>query len=334
MNVYLENGYINMDAILDSDTVFWFIVGGRAIGKTYGALNSTRQRGLFVMYLRRTQTQCDLISKPEMSPYKSINKDFGTDITIKPITKYNGGIYDGDNIIGYTGALSTISNMRSFDASNVDVIIYDEFIPERHERPIKAEASALWNAYETISRNRELKGLAPTKLLCLANANDLGNQIFIDLGLVDRADRMRATGEQLFIDKARSLAVFMPTDSPISAAKADTSLYKLTRGTDFSDVAIENDFTGIDRENIKSRALNDYKPVALLGELCIYRHRRRRDYYISRHKSGSPEVFPMTEAGKKRFLHAHGDIYRAYLTNSIHYESALCEVIISRVLGI
>ena len=84
-------------------------------------------------------------------------------------------------------ALSTISNVRGFDATDRDVLIYDEFIPERHERPIKDEATAFFNAIETIQRNRELEGKDPLTVLCLANANELANPLFIELKLVKRA---------------------------------------------------------------------------------------------------------------------------------------------------
>jgi hypothetical protein len=39
--------------------------------------------------------------------------------------------------IGYTCALSTLSNMRGFDASDIQLLICDEFIPEKHERLLK-----------------------------------------------------------------------------------------------------------------------------------------------------------------------------------------------------
>ena len=45
-------------------------------------------------------------------------------------------------------ALSTVSNLRGFDMSDCTLLIYDEFIPEPHERPLKNEAAALFNAYE------------------------------------------------------------------------------------------------------------------------------------------------------------------------------------------
>jgi hypothetical protein len=153
------------------------------------------------IYMRRTQSQADLINKPEFSPFKSLNNDFGWKIGTDSISKYNAGFYQqiesDDRLVctgaplGFTAALSTISNIRGFDASDVELQIYDEFIPEKHERPIKNEGAAFLNAYETINRNRELKGRKPLQCICLANANDLANPIFMELRLVRKAEQMR-----------------------------------------------------------------------------------------------------------------------------------------------
>ena len=85
--------------------------------------------------------------------------------------------------------------------------IFDEFIPERHERPIKNEGAAFLNAYETMNRNRELQGYKPIQTLCLANANDLGNPIFMELGLVSRAMRMQQTGKTMSLLRDRGIGI-------------------------------------------------------------------------------------------------------------------------------
>ena len=200
MKLYQDNGYVNIRGIIELGLPFNFVVGGRGTGKTYTALKTVKEDAIKFFFMRRTQAQADLINKPEFSPFKALNSDEGWEVITKAVSKYNAAFYNGvENLpqgepIGYTGALSTMSNVRGFDAQEVKILIYDEFIPERHERPIKNEGSALLNAYETINRNRELKGHPPLQLLCLANANDLSNPIFLELGLVKKA-------EQILIDR-------------------------------------------------------------------------------------------------------------------------------------
>ena len=144
--------------------------------------------------MRRTQAQADLINKSDFSPFKPVCDDKHIEITTAPVSKYNAKFIKDEVVIGYTCALSTIANMRGFDASDVKLLIYDEFIPERHERPIKSEGSAFLNAYETMNRNRELKGKRPLTVLCLANAFDIANPIFLELGLVGIAEKMKQNG--------------------------------------------------------------------------------------------------------------------------------------------
>ena len=66
-------------------------------------------------------------------------------------------------------ALSTFGNLRGVDFSDVDMIFFDEFVPQKNARPIKAEAEAFFNLYETVNRNRELDGRPPVRVLMLSN---------------------------------------------------------------------------------------------------------------------------------------------------------------------
>jgi len=327
MGIYLSSGYLDIEKILSYQMPFNFVVGGRATGKTYGALKTAYENRIRFILMRRTQTQCDLINKPEFNPYKAINMDTGSNITVKSISKYNSKIIEefeeSENILGYTCALSTISNMRGFDASDVQLLIYDEFIPEKHERPLKNEGSAFLNAYETINRNRELKGSAPVQVLCLANAFNIANPIFLELGLVGRCEKMKNSGQELFIDKERGILIVMLYKSRISKAKADTALYRLSSGS-YADMALSNDFIYNSNENIKSIALNEYRLICTVGEISIYRHKSKRNYYVSEHRSGTAPKYTSDEVNLMRYRKNHGLLlYTAYMRNNITFENML-----------
>lgn len=327
MGIYLNSGYLDVEKILAYKQPFNFIVGGRATGKTYGALKTAYDNRIRFILMRRTQTQCDLINKAEFNPYKAINADIGSNITVKSISKYNSKIIEefeeSENILGYTCALSTISNMRGFDASDVELLIYDEFIPEKHERPLKNEGSAFLNAYETINRNRELKGADPVQVLCLANAFNIANPIFLELGLVGRCEKMKNAGQELYIDKNRGILIVMLYNSRISKAKADTALYRLSSGS-YSDMALSNDFIYNSSENIKSLALKEYTLICTVGEISIYRHKSQRRYYVSEHRTGTAPKYTSDEVNLMRYRKNHGLIlYSAYMRNAITFENML-----------
>lgn len=327
MSIYLDNGYIDIEKILSYDMPFNFVIGGRGTGKTYGALLSAYNDNRRFILMRRTQTQCDLINKPEFNPYKAINNDTDHNITVKSISKYNSKMVEADEdterIVGYTCALSTISNMRGFDASDVSLLIYDEFIPEKHERPLKNEGSAFLNAYETINRNRELKGLKPLQVLCLANAFNIANPIFLELGLVGRCEKMKNAGNEVYIDKSRGIAIVMLYNSRISKAKADTALYRLSSGS-YTDMALSNDFIYNSTDNIKSLSLSEYKLICTIGEISIYRHKSNRKYYVSEHRTGTAPLYKSDEVNLMRYRKNHGLLlYSAYMRNNIIFENIL-----------
>ena len=292
MGVYLNNGYVDIEKILSYQMPFNFIVGGRGTGKTYGALKTAYINDIRFMLMRRTQAQCDLINKPEFNPYKAVCSDLSLNINVKSISKYNSMIYESvgeeleHRVLGYTCALSTISNMRGFDASDVRLLIYDEFIPERHERAIKNEGSAFLNAYETINRNRELKNEKPLQVIGLANAFNIANAIFLELGIVGVCEKMQQKQQELYINRDRGILIVMLGKSDISRKKSNTALYKLSSGA-FSEMALDNDFIYNDASDIKSQSLHEYKLICTVGEISIYKHKSKRNYYISEHRTGT-----------------------------------------------
>lgn len=322
--IYLPSGYLNIRGILSYNTTFNFIIGGRATGKTYGALSTVLKDNIKFMLMRRTQAQADLINKSEFSPFKPVCEDLHIDVTTASVSKYNAKFILNDETIGYTCALSTIANMRGFDASDVKLLIYDEFIPERHERPIKHEGSAFLNAYETMNRNRELKGDKPLTVLCLANAFDIANPIFLELGLVGIAEKMKQQGREIYIDRNRSITIVMPDSKKIMHEKSRTALYKLAEGGEFSRMALENDFIYNPTDNIKSLALREFRPLVGIGEITIYKHKSKRLYYVSEHRTGNPPVFNTDEISLKRYLKNYGmRFYRLYMQNCFKFENML-----------
>lgn len=344
MDVYLENGFLNFEYIYQSLIPFWFLVGGRAIGKTYGALYTGLELGRKVIYMRRTQSQTDLINRPEFSPYKAIMANNpGLDIRTESITKYNAAIYrvnedeDQRDLVGYTAALSTFSNIRGFDASDCDTLIYDEFCPESHERLIKNEAAAFLNCVETISRNRELSGKPPLKVICMANSNQLGNPLFVELRLVKVCEKLRNQGEDLYLNQNRGVAVLMPHDSPISRAKAGTSLYKLAgERSEFGQMAIGNEFVSEGFSESRSLDIKSLIPMVSVGKITIYKRKNETKprYYASEHRSGNIPIFQENDIDMVRFHNNYGWIRDAYIANNILFENHFTEIYLKKYTGI
>ena len=297
MKLYLKSGYLNIEGLLRQSLTFNFLIGGRGTGKTYGILKYILDNRLRVFLVRRHQTQVDIISKPEFNPFKALDRD----ISVRPSSKYHSSFFRDEECIGYCAALSTFSKIRGFDASDIDIMFYDEFIPEAHERPIKDEAAALFNAYETINRNRELQGRRPLMLVCAANSNRIDNVILQGFGLLPKLEKLAKTGKEISIDKDRSILLAYLKGSPISEAKSETVLYKALRGEKFSDMAIENRFE-FTAERIASKDLRQYRIMAKVGNLGIYIHKHERGtFYVRPTKEKARYEYEDTADGLKHF---------------------------------
>lgn len=347
--LYAEHGYLNFRYIFEQSEKhhcpYIMIVGGRGTGKTYGALKYVYENNQPFIFMRRTQTQLDMISRPELMPFTAINNDIGSDISTFKISKYVTGFYHSEtdaygklqpigDPISIGCALSTISNLRGFDASAYnDLLIFDEFIPERHERLIKEEASAFLNAIETIARNRELQEYDPMKVLCLANANNISNPLFIELNLVNIADRMIRRGEEMRFIESKGIMLLMLKESPISLKKANTSLYRLSENTDFSDMALHNNFIALEHDAIESKDLREYRLILIVGELGIYRHKSRVEYYVTTHISGTAKSYQSTVSQLRKFRVEHRDLWAHYCIGHIKFESYTMQVLFEKYYG-
>lgn len=325
-NLYLENGYLNCDYVLSYELPITIIIGGRGTGKTFGMLDWCISHDQQIIFMRRTQNQADLINKPEFSPINPVAIYRGLRATTKPISKYNSGIYLGDpeqeepRVLGFTAALSTFSNLRGFDASGVEMLIYDEFIPEKHERPIKGEGDAFLNVYETVNRNRELQGRPPLRAVLLSNANRLDSPILAALDLVKVVNRMTKKNQQEYINTQSGIGVFLLMDSPISAKKENTQIYKITAGSNFAKMSLSNAFAYDDMSDVRSMPLAGWTLQAQLGDFYIYK--KDRHWYISAHCSGSPRVvYQNTEIDLRKFVRDNPSCYARILNHKIFYES-------------
>lgn len=336
MSLYLESGFADMASIINNKIPWCLVWGGRGTGKTYGALQTVYDEKIPFAYIRRTQTQADMICRPEFSPFRDLMLDRpGLHIVTSPIARGIGGFYnavqddkgkwipDGEPI-GVSLALSTIANLRGFSGRWIKCVIYDEFIPEAHERPLKNEFAALENAYETINRNRELQGEPPLKIVLLSNANDINNPIFEGLDIVKRVRAMRRRKQEMCVLPDRGLGLYALDGSPISARKAQTALYRLQRGR-FAEMALSNAFADDSGARIESRPLAEYKPIVAVGTLCVYEHKQRQEYYACRHISGSPATYENSAPELQRFKSDWGWLWTEFLRNLIIFEDDTSE---------
>lgn len=328
-NLCAENGYVDMQYIIEQGYPFTILTGARATGKTYGSLKYVIEHNLRFIYMRRTKLQMDVIAAHEMSPFLSVCEDMGKDFICEKITKETVGVYiDGSETpSGFIMALSGISNVRGFDGSKIDIVIFDEFIPESHERRIKNEGDALFNAYETINRNRELKGFKPLTLLLLSNTNSIVNPVYQSLNLISVAYKMAESCQQEYKDGERGLYLINLQNSPISDKKSNTALYRLLKDNRIVDMSLKNLYLDKPVLQIKSANLKEYKPIVTVGEITIYRHKSNHSYYISNHGQGTRPTYTSAENDIIRFKTLYRNLLMEYVNRNIYCENPACEIV-------
>ena len=335
--------YINIYDYRSKDYPFNIFIGGRGTGKTYSALSGftgdnsqVKIPGKF-LYMRRRQDDIEVCADTDKgegaNPFKSINTDFNHNIGIKAINKRLYGIYhrqetEGKMLyvnpaIGYGVALSTISGIRGMDFSDVSDIFYDEFIPEPHVPKIKNEAKALLNAYETVCRNRELSGRDAVYLNMAANSDDIYNPIFIELGVIDAIERALSRGKRDVYFPDRGLAIHILQSTPaFLEAKSKTALYRLTQGTAFADMALNNNFVNNDFTFVEHRKLTGFVPICSYGSITIYRKKGDRLYYACYSPSQCQHYDIKVDADRIAFRRRYAlQLQGAYIDGFLTFES-------------
>lgn len=295
-----------------SDMPFKIIIGPRGCGKTYSVLDYEQEKSSEnskFIYMRRDGTEIDTCSTEYGNPFKALNTDKGYCIKPFQIPKFNGFGISNDltgEVIGYGVALSTFASMRSQDFSDVDRIFFEEFIPEKHKRKLKAEGQALLNLYETINRNRELKGEKPVEMIMCANGIDLANAILLELGATSIIAKMLANKQRRITIPERGLYIEIIPRTKVSEAKEETALYKLASG-DFVIDSLDTTFRGSDLEFIRKNVnLRSYKTEFSYGNYVVFSNKEH--YYIA--ESKVPCKIEIPERELQRFKAVFGPRYR------------------------
>lgn len=321
MNLYLDSGYLDMGSIIDDPHFMRVVVSARGPGKTFGALSQAVKKGLKFLYLRRTKTQLDIISNPLYSPFKRINTFFGWDIQPKRgngMAVFQDEQADG-RVVGYAGALSTLRNARGWDA-DVNLIFWDEFIPEEEEIVKFNDWASFLNIVETVARNRELEGRPPIKILLCANSNKIYGYAVNGMQIENDLIEMRESGEEIR-EITPDLILIVPRAEKFTEAKRQTALYRLTAGSRFSEMAIDNAFRIRSREKIGKRPLAEFVPLCGFKGEFVYRHKADRSYYVTSMKRGSPVVYEDTADGKRKFLTKYGYLETAHTRGRVFFET-------------
>ena len=267
-----NNYYYDIENDITNDD-FWcyIIIGGRNTGKTYSSLKSCYINNRKFVFVKRTIDDVELLCDHkdtqldfDVSPFKSINRDIGSNVRAIKVKQGVGGFYccNDENEpegkpIGYVVSLSGVSKVKGFDLSDCDWLIFDEFIPQPWDRINRKEGEQLMDLYKTVSRDREHRGKPALKLVCLANATKISNPVCNILEITDKLVDMQVHKSSYYKDTERGIFVHQIKDNAAFMEEEKKSqIYKAMAGTDWGRMALNNefgydDFTAVKRSNLK-----------------------------------------------------------------------------------
>ena len=252
------------------------IVGARNRGKTYSMLKYAYERDEQIIFLKRQVGDIKLLclnaknkmkkrksdeededledfdEDDDFSPYADLNEDLEINVQPKMLDSEQGiaTFYDRDSNwkaikkVGVALAVKSIAKYKGFGGMRkCKYLVFDEFIPAPWERGItKLEGESVTDLYSTISRDREQRGQEPLLMVCLANANDLSNQMFNTLEITDDVVDMINNHEEVR-QIGRKLVVLVD-DSKLQVAEDEkkTLIYQDMKDTMWGRVSFSNEF--------------------------------------------------------------------------------------------
>lgn len=350
MNIYQSDGWLDVPKLVrianKNKINFIFIIGARRTGKTYGIfkhfIDDVFSNDEKIIYMRRTEPQLDSILTEKLNPWIDINKDLNKSFYFRKVKGEKNRIIleellsDGETEYrGEAFCLTKMQNNRGFSGSDFTTGLYDEFIPEEIAKRMKGEEEAFLNAIETISSNRELKGEKPFRWWLASNSNTLDNPIINSFGLLPYLEKMKKKGQEFSLLPDAGIMIILINKSPISKAKENTALYRaLNRDSQFSKMALDNEFAYDDLSNVKPANLQEYKLICVVGDFGIYEHKSLNVLHVAKHKSGScKDNFENSQHGINQFSTFYSWVENYKLSDRITYQNTECKFFIDKIFN-
>lgn len=256
-----------------------FYIGGRGVGKTHSLIDFciNEQAGHF-LYLRNTGVQLDESCGRSFetsfgNPFKKWDKINNRQIFMTS-EKEHAVIKEGDQILGFGACLSTFENLRGVDLSDINIIIFDEFI-EKRTLPFDQFGNFM-QMYETVNRNRELEGEEPVRVFLLSNAQRLSNPILRGLNLIGVIENLQKQGQKSFTQNKIHLEL---VQSEVSELKKSTGIYDMIQDTAYYKEAIENQFANDSFSGVVKRNIVEYTPLFCIDDIYVWKHKSNGRLY-------------------------------------------------------
>jgi len=289
-----KHPYYNYNRLLSRNGTYNFLVGGRGLGKTYGAkkkvINDFIKKGDQFIYLRRYKTE---LATARNTFWADIEHEFpdydfrsnGGLAQISPISERENKKREWATM-GYFISLSTSQNQKSVAFPKVKTIIYDEFIIEKGAIHYLPDESTIFNNfYSTVDRYQD-----KTKVLFLANSVSIMNPYFIEY-------EIRPDQEKEFLSKEDGFIIcHFPDSADFSLSVYQTRFGRFIKNTEYADYAVGNTF---DDNKDSMLGLKDSKSRYMFtlecrnGSFSVWLNMFNNEYYIQAKLPKTQDIFTL-----------------------------------------
>lgn len=276
--------YYNFTKLFSYNATYNFLVGGRGLGKTYGAVKKCIKdfikSGSQFVYLRRYKSE---LSAAKMSFFTAVESEFrdydfrvqGNLGQIAHASTRSDKRREWSTICFFI-ALSTAQSQKSVNYTNVKAIIYDEFILETSNQSyLKNEATVFNNFYSTVDRWQD-----KTRVLFLANSVSISNPYFLEYDIVPDVEMSE------FVVKAGGFILcHFPDSKEFQTSVYATAFGKFIANTEYAKYSVGNQFSdqsGRLIEGRTSRANYMFNLETSTGTFSIWHDPLMRKYFIER----------------------------------------------------
>ena len=274
--------------VSSTDYFIYFFIGGRGWGKTYSMLKGMLDHGNRFIYLRTIDDVIENCVNNEANPFKDINIDDNRNIVVRK-KKSSATFVDEDTeeIVGYAYALNTFYKQRGSSFPDVTYVFWDEFLDDKGQFTPKHLDIKLFQALETIGRNRELLGKEPLKVVLCANSFSMNHDVLRTLNLIEpmREINEHPNEKRIYTDEERGIYLEVMENKKMEDKKSETRLYKLTKGTTFYDMALSNDFVYDYFFDVKRINIQELTPMCACGPIYFYKHKGKEIVYATKRKA-------------------------------------------------
>ena len=156
----------------------------------------------------------------------------------------------------------------------------------------------------------------------LANSNNIGSPILKALNITDKVESMDKSGQELSILPDRGIIIVLAKARELADKRKKTSLMKaISKESEFTKMAYDNEFSYNDAENVTRRDLKQYQQIAAVtGVFTIWKHKGNGSLYITSYRRCTRE-FSNTDRGYRELLTTIPTLKLNYTFNNTYFES-------------